>query len=127
MMKTFLATTALALTLVAGCYVAATTEDYRWSVKAPSKVSLESKLTFTVEARAPDGAAAIGVPYVWRVDWVGVKGTRHQGHSSDEERITVKGDPGTAVVRILVLDQAHHLVEVARATFEVTASQLPAE
>lgn len=126
-MKTFLATTVLALTLVAGCYVAATTEEYRWSVKAPSKAALESKLHFTVEAHAPDGALAIDAPYVWRVDWVGVKGARHQGHSSEEERITVKGEPGTAVLRILAIDHAHHLVEVARATIEVTASQLPAE
>jgi hypothetical protein len=126
-MKTFLATTVLALTLVAGCYVAATTEEYRWSVKAPTKVSLEAKLHFTVEATTLNGTPIADVPYVWRVDWVGVKGIRHQGRSSGEERIVVKGEPGTAVLRILALDRSHHLVEVARATLDVTASQLPAD
>lgn len=126
-MKTFLATTALALTLVAGCYVAATTEEYRWTVKAPSKATLDAKLHFTVEARTPDGTPVVDVPYVWRVDWVGVKGIRHQGRSADEERIVVKGEPGTAVLRILAFDRSHHLVEVARATFDVTPSQLPAD
>ena len=126
-MKTLLATTALALTLVAGCYVAATTEEYRWTVKAPSKVPLETKLHFTVDAHTPDGTRVVDVPYVWRVDWVGVKGIRHQGRSSDEERIVVKGEPGTAVLRILAFDRTHHLVEVVRAVFDVTPSHPPAD
>lgn len=126
-MKTFLATTALALTLVAGCYVAATTEEYRWSVKAPSRVSIDSKLHFTAEARTPAGAPVADAPFVWRVDWAGVKGIRHQGRSFGEEHIVVKGEPGTAVLRILAADPAGHLVEVARASIEVSASQVPAD
>jgi hypothetical protein len=126
-MKIFLTTTALALTLVAGCYVAATTEEYRWSVRAPSKVSIDSKLHFSVEARGKDGTPVADVPYVWRVDWVGVKGIRHQGRSFDEEHLLVKGEPGTAALHILAFDPGGHLVEVARIAVEVTASLPPAD
>ena len=126
-MKTFLATTALALTLVAGCYVAATAEEYRWTVKAPSKVALDSKLHFTAESRTADGASVPDAPFVWRVDWVGVKGVRHQGRSFFEERILVKGESGTAVLRIFAVDHVGHLVEVAHATFDVTVSQPPTD
>src|SRR5688572_17803508 len=115
-MKIFLAVTALALALVAGCFVASEAGEYRWTVKAPSKVALDSKLHFTAEAVAPDGTPVADAPYVWRVDWVGVHGIRHQGRSFDEERIQVKGDPGRAVLRILAVDRYNHMVEVARAT-----------
>jgi len=126
-MKIFLTASALALTLVAGCLVAATTEEYRWTVKAPSKVPMDGKLHFTAEARSMSGTPVMEVPFVWKVDWVGVHGIRHQGSSYNEERIQVKGGPGTAVLRILAFDPAHRLVEVARATFEVTPSHLPAD
>ena len=126
-MKVLITASLLGLCLAAGCLVAATTEEYRWSVHAPSKVSMDGRLQFTVEARASDGTPVVDVPYVWRVDWAGVHGIRHQGRSSDPERILVKGEPGTAVLHILAFDRSHHLVEVASATVQVTPSQAPAE
>ena len=117
------------LAILAGCKVAATAEDYRWSVKAPSQVSLvpKSKLHFTVEARTSDGHLVAEVPYMYAVEWVGVHGLRHQGWSSREEYIVVKGDPGMAFLRILVLDRYHNITEVARSTVEVTAETPPAK
>ena len=125
-MKTFLGLSMLAL--LAGCHSAVRSDDFRWSVKAPSQVSLgsKSKLRFVAEARTPDGGLVADVPYLWVVEWVGLHGTRHQGYSTHEEQITVKGSPGTAQLRILALDGDRE-VEVARASFEVVTEQLPAK
>jgi hypothetical protein len=125
-MKVFLATPILALALFSGCYSAAPAGEHSWTIRAPSKVALETKLSFTVEAHAPDGTAVAEVPYVWKVEWVSVEGTRHQGKSSHEEHIKVKGTPGTATLRILAYGPDQKLVEVAHATFEVTPAQAPA-
>lgn len=126
-MKVLIAASVLGLALVAGCFVAATAEEYRWKIKAPAKTPLGAKLHFTVEAATPDGTAAIDVPYVWRVDWVGVNGIRHQGRSFRPERIEVKGEPGMAILRILAADLHGRTVEVAHAMFEVTPDRPPAD
>lgn len=106
---------------LSGCHVVAAGGDYRWTVKAPAKVenAPHSKLHFTVETTTAGGAAVDGVPYVWVVDWVGVHGVEHQGHSYREEAIRVKGESGVAWLRILSLDRYDRLVEVARTSFEV--------
>ena len=114
------------LTLLAGCKVAALAGDYRWKVHAPASVAGESRLHFTVETHQ-DGSPVHGVPYVWRVQWVGVDGIRHQGHSFDPESIRVKGAPGTATVQILAVEYGDRLVEVARASFEVKPGHPPAD
>jgi hypothetical protein len=113
------------LTLLAGCKVAAVAGEYRWKVKAPEWVGEESRLQFTVET-TQDGGPVSGVPYVWKVLWVGVEGIRHQGHSFHGESIRVKGVPGTAMVQILAV-RGDHLVEVARASFEVKPARPPAD
>lgn len=123
-MKRLLATPILAL-LLAGCTTAAPAGDQRWAVKAPKSVALENKLVFSVETHGPDGAPVHEVPYVWRVDWVGVRGTRHQGHSFIPEKITAKGSPGVATLRILAVDPHGTLVEVASAAVEVTPAHQP--
>ena len=43
------------------------------------------------------------------------------------DTIFVKGDPGTAYLRILAFDRRHDLLEVARVSFEVTAESPPAK
>jgi hypothetical protein len=124
-MKTLLATTALALALLAGCYTAAPAGDHVWTIKAPKSVALENKLVFSVETHTRDGAILENVPYVWRVDWAGVQGTRHQGHSFVPEKITAKGSPGIATLRIFGHDPYGELVEVASANVDVTAAPQP--
>lgn len=114
------------LTLLAGCKVAATAEEFRWRVHAPASVPEESRLHFTVETHQ-SGTAVSGVPYVWKVLWVGVEGIRHQGRSFEPESIRVKGGPGTAVVLILAFDGGHHLTEVARASVRVVSGTPPAD
>jgi len=117
------------LVLLWGCKVAASSEDYRWKVKAPSQIphGAHSKLHFSVETTGSDGQPVAEVPYMWIVDWVGVRGIRHQGWSSREEAIQVKGGPGTAALRILAVDWNHEVVEVARLSFEVGAEAPPAK
>jgi hypothetical protein len=111
----------LLVTALSGCHVAATAGEYRWTVKAPAKVedAPHSKLHFTVETTTPSGAAVDGVPYIYVIDWVGVHGVEHQGHSYREEAIRVKGGTGVAWLRILAVDRYERLVEVARSSFEV--------
>lgn len=121
-MKTFFGVALLSL--LAGCKVAATAEDFQWTVRAPSAVSSEGKLLFTVETK-DSGRAIHRVPYVWKVEWVGVEGIRHQGYSYEPESIRVKGGPGIALVRVFAIDRGHHMVEVASASFEVTAHEPP--
>jgi hypothetical protein len=114
-----------ALLLFAGCHSVAPAGNHVWTLKAPSTVALENKLVFTVETRSPDGAEVRDVGYVWRVDWVGVKGSHHQGHSFITEKITAKGSPGTALLRIMANDPQGNLMDVASAKIEVTAAPQP--
>ena len=114
------------LALLAGCKVAAMAGEFRWKVHAPASVVEESRLQFTVET-TQDGSPVHAVPYVWKVQWVGVDGIRHQGHSFDPESIRVKGAPGTATVQILAVEHGDRLVEVARASFEVKPARPPAD
>jgi len=123
--KTLLAL-ALVLAPLAGCKVAATGGDYRWSVKAPAQVVEESRLQFAVEATAKDGTPVLGVPYVWLVDWVGVHGVKHQGHTGEAESIRVKGGSGRAILRVLAMEGAG-MVEVASHSFGVLGGQPPAK
>jgi hypothetical protein len=126
--KTLLGLAAVAV--MAGCKTpAAPAANYQWSVKAPSQVTLgsKSKLRFVVETRTPDGQVAAEVPYRWVVEWVGLHGSEHQGYSSREEEITVKGGPGKASLRILASQGEDRKVEVAHAQFDVIQETLPAK
>ena len=116
---------ALSLAILAGCYTAAPAGEHVWNLKLPKSVALETKLVFRAEAHTPDGTPVQGVPYVWRVDWVGVQGTRHQGRSFEDEKITAKGQPGTAVVRVFGYGPHESLIEVASGTVDVTAAAQP--
>ena len=105
--------------LLASCQSAAKAKDHVWSVKAPPRVEAESKLHFTVETTSSMGTPERDIPYVWKIDWVGIDGSHHKGVSSVEQSIRVKGSPGRAKLRIFGKDAADELVEVASATIEV--------
>jgi hypothetical protein len=107
------------LALLASCQSTAKAKDHVWSVKAPPRVEAESKLRFTVETTTSMGSPERDVPYVWKVDWVGIDGSHHKGISYEEQSIRVKGSPGRAKLRILANDSAGELTEVASATIEV--------
>ena len=107
------------IALLASCQSAAKAKDHVWSVKAPPRVETESKLHFTVETTTSTGSPERDVPYVWKVDWVGIDGSHHKGISYEEQSIRVKGSPGRAKLRIFGKDGADELVEVASATIEV--------
>jgi hypothetical protein len=120
-----LTSTILSALLLAGCLVTGPAAPYRWTLRAPASVvhAPHSRLQFTVETATADGRPVDAVSYVWAVDWVGLRGVEHQGRSFREERILVKGEPGTAVLRILASDGGDRLVEVARAEVQITGSQ----
>ena len=114
------------LAMLASCQSAAKAKDYRWSVKAPPKIEAESKLRFTVETTTASGVQAQEVPFVWKIDWVGIEGSHHQGYSYKEQSIRVKGAPGKAKLRVFAKDPGDELVEVANMTIEVVGHP-PAE
>ena len=116
-MRTFLGLSLMAL--LASCTSAAKAKDHVWSVKAPPRVEAESKLHFTVETTTSSGTPERDIPYVWKVDWVGIDGSHHNGRSYVEQSIRVKGSPGRAKLRILAKDAADELTEVASAMIEV--------
>jgi hypothetical protein len=115
------------VTMLAGCKVAATAEEYVWTIKAPTQVQLDSKLMFVVETHASAGRPVMDVPFVWKIEWAGLDGIRHQGRSFREEWIRVKGDPGTAVVRIFAVGLDDQLIEVTRASVRVVGPTPPAD
>lgn len=121
-MKTFVTLSVLAL--LGGCKVAATAENHVWTMKAPTQVELDSKLLFVVETHH-QGQPVRDVPFVWRIEWAGLDGIRHQGKSFREESIRVKGDPGTAVIRIFAFDLDDNLIEVTRASVRVISGGAP--
>ena len=111
--------------LLSGCLVTGPAAPYQWTLRAPASVvhAPHSHLHFTVETTTTDGRAVDAVPYMWAVDWVGLHGVEHQGRSFREERILVKGESGTAVLRILASDGGDRIVEVARTEIQVTGPQ----
>ena len=113
--------------LLASCGPIAAPQDHVWTVKSPPKVELDSTLRFTVETRSPADEAIGAVPFLWTVEWVGAQEPLYQGSSFREQAIGVKGSPGTATIQILAVDHGDRLVEVARASFEVTPAHPPAE
>jgi hypothetical protein len=119
----------LVVALLAGCKSAAPAANYQWTIKAPPQVTLgaHSKLKFNVETRSMDGQLVADVPYRWVVEWVGVHGVEHQGHSSREQELSVKGGPGMGSIRILAAQGEDKKIEVARATFDVIPETLPSK
>lgn len=116
----------LGLAVIAGCSTpAAQAAAYKWKLNAPSTVVIapQSKIHFTVETTTLDGKPIGDIPYVWVVDWVGLHGMQHNGESSHEEAILVKGGPGTAYLRILARDPNERLAEVAKASITVSYPQ----
>lgn len=111
--------------LLGGCHLCAMAEDYKWTLKAPPAVVLapHSRLHFSVETTAADGRPIAEVPYVWTIDWVGLRGVEHGGRSFREESNLVKGEPGPAVLRVLACDRYDRLIEVAQATVQVSWPQ----
>ena len=122
-MKTLLGLSLLAL--LASCQPVAKPKDHVWTVKAPPKVELDSRLRFTVETRTAAGEAVGAVPFLWKVEWVGAEEPQYQGVSFREMAINVKGSPGTATVRVFAPDGDGRHVEVASATVEVLAPPPP--
>ncbi len=115
----------LSALLLTGCLVTGPAAPYRWTLRAPASVvhAPHSRLHFTVETTTADGRAVDAVPYVWAVDWAGLRGAEHQGRSFREEHLLVKGELGVAALRILASDGGDRLVEVARAEILVRAPQ----
>jgi hypothetical protein len=123
-MRPFLGLSLMAL--LASCQSAAKAKDYLWTIKSPPRVEAESKLRFTVETTTAAGTQAREVPFIWKVDWVGIDGSHHQGYSYKEQSIRVKGAPGKATLRVFAEDSAGERVEVANSTIDVVGPP-PAE
>ena len=113
------------IALLASCQPAVKARDHVWTVKAPPKVELDSRLRFTVESRTAGGEAIGAVPFLWTVEWVGAKEPQYPGASFREQAIDAKGDPGKAIVRVFTRDGDDPQVEVTRVSVEVIAPPPP--
>ncbi len=110
---------ALALCGGAGCKSWAKAQDYTWNVVAPKKVDRGADLVFRVELQSKDGRPTDDLSFWWQVDWAGLKGIQHKGKSFTDHNIRVKGDPGTATLRVFGQDEAGNWVQVAKVPIEV--------
>ena len=113
------------MALLASCQPAAKARDHVWTVKAPPKVELDSRLRFTVETRTAAGEAIGAVPFVWKVEWVDAEEPQYPGTSFREQAIGAKGSPGTATIRVFARDGDDPDLEVASASVEVLAPPPP--
>jgi len=110
--------TAIALLLTA-CATWAPPDGVTFTVDCPERVRRGEHLVFRVDVLSTDGSLRAGDKYGYLVDWVGLKGMVHTGRSGVEEKIAVKGSPGTATLRIYARGANRNRVQVAQRTFEV--------
>ena len=94
-------------------------QDFTWNVVAPKKVDRGADLVFRVELKTSDGQSMEELSFWWQVDWVGLKGTQHKGKSFRDQSIRVKGDLGTATLRVFGQDEAGNWAQAAKVSIEV--------
>jgi hypothetical protein len=109
---------AAALIALGGCKSWASLQEVKISINAPAKVARKGEFTFTVNGVDRDGQQA-SFAYQWKIQWVGVEGSTHKGKSGANERITVKGGQGKAMLVILGYDTHETWGEIANHTFDV--------
>jgi hypothetical protein len=93
--------------------------DHTITIVAVEQVKQKEEFTFTVNIKDASGQPLKKVEYQYKLDWVGVEGSTHKGKSGVLEKIRVKGNPGTATLRILGYDAQDVFGEVAKFEFQV--------
>jgi hypothetical protein len=109
----------LGIPAVSGCTTWAEAGVHKALIQAPATVNRGEKLFFTVTLQDAAGIEKKGVAFQWKVDWVGLEGMLHKGKSAVEQRINVKGTPGTAVLTIFGLNDQDEPVEIGKREFRV--------
>lgn len=109
----------LSLALAAGCSTWAAPNAVTFRIDAPATVRRGEHLVFHVETLGQDGQAVRGLKYQYLVDWVGVSGMVHGAVSFEPEKITAKGDPGSAKLRVYARGDGKARVQVAEREFRV--------
>jgi hypothetical protein len=116
-MTTALLIAAAAFSL-AGCKSWASMQELKLSINAPAKVARKGEFYFTVNGTDRDGQQA-SFAYQWKVQWVGVEGSTHKGKSGSNEKISVKGGTGKALLVIYGYDTHDNWGEIANHAFDV--------
>jgi hypothetical protein len=118
--------TTLSLILLGACVVPAMTGCKSWAessytadITTPATVHRGEKLVFSVFLKDASGAVVHGGNYQWKVSWDGVEGINHKGKVGVEEKINVKGAPGTASLHVYGYDSAGTLQEIGKREFKV--------
>jgi hypothetical protein len=88
------------------------------TISAPTSVSRHGEFFFTVTAKDVEGHQT-GAAFRWSIEWVGVEGSTHKGYTNNSEKIRVKGNPGTATLRILGYDAQGNWGEIGKHVFQV--------
>jgi hypothetical protein len=108
----------ITLLSVTGCRSWAAMKELKLTINAPAKVARKGEFYFTVNGVDRDGEQA-SFAYQWMIQWVGVEGATHKGKSGANEKISVKGGTGKAMLVILGYDTHENWGEIANHTFDV--------
>lgn len=109
----------LGIPALSGCKTWAQAGEHAVTIEAPATVHRGEKFFFTVTVKGSSGNVLPGVAYQWKVDWGGVEGIFHNGKSTVEQRINVKGAPGAAILHIFGYDDQGQVTEVGKREFQV--------
>jgi hypothetical protein len=82
-------------------------------------VDRRQPFSFEVEAHHPDGRPASGTKFTWEIGWIGAPPDESVGRTFERQPARIRGDAGTARVRITVPDREGNPVVVAEKTFEI--------
>jgi hypothetical protein len=88
------------------------------TISAPEMVNRNGEFYFTVTAKDAEGHPT-SASFQWSIEWVGVEGSKHKGMTGASEKIRVKGNPGTATLRILGYDAQGNWGEIAKHVFQI--------
>jgi hypothetical protein len=110
---------AAALAALAGCKSYAQAGQYTVTIDAPAVVHRGEKFYFTATLKDAQGNTAGHTAYQYKLLWEGIEGIFHKGKSGVEQRINVKGAPGTATVIIYGEDAQGNLTEIGKKEFQV--------
>lgn len=119
-MKQITAALLIGITLmsVTGCRSWASMQELKLSINAPARVAPKGEFYFTVNGTDRNGEQA-SFAFQWKIQWVGVEGSTHKGKSGSNEKISVKGGTGKAMLVIIGYDTHEHWGEIANHTFDV--------
>ena len=105
--------------LAPSCKTWVTVPEHSVTIVADSEVKRGADFSFCVTLKDAQGQQVYAAAYEYKISWVGSEGMSHKAKTGIYEKIRVKGNAGTATLRVLGYDAQDNFGEVATHTFEV--------